>query len=157
MNTNDANSTHSSDDTSENTQTGDNLNREDLADSANGLDSTEVTDGQNGRNIRAMGSQDMDSENGVLRFNDTSNSTMEVTEEALSSVAASAGQTKTATTSVTTAGPDDYASDEEVGVPDAQKEAKKQDQPEVSADDKQEETASDIAETGTSLGNQPSY
>jgi hypothetical protein len=64
---------------------------------------------------------------------------------------------------VTTAGPDDYASDPVVSVPNAQKEAKKQD--EQSADDESENTADvsqqesdeDVAETGTFIDHQPTY
>jgi hypothetical protein len=170
MNTDKHRTTYSSDDSTDSGFEGDNLNREEQENSANGLDSTEVTDGQNGRNIRAMGSQDMDSQNGVLRQNDTADGAMDVPEEALANAAASEGQTKTSTVSVTTAGPDDYASDSVVSVPNAQQEAKKQ--AEKKADDfseentsesgsnssvSQEETEDDVAETGTSTDHQPTY
>ena len=152
------NSSFSSDDSANSDHGGDNLNKDEQANSANGLDSTEVTGGQNGRNIRGMGSQDMDSENGVLRFNDTDNGAMEVTDEALANAAASQNQTSTATVSVTTSGPDDYASDPKVDVPNAQKEAKKQDEnsDDTTADSSEKESA-DIAETGTSVDHQPTY
>ena len=152
----------SSDDTAHKNVEGDNVHREGLENSPNGLDSTEVTDGQNGRNIRAMGSQDMDTEHGVLRMGDMDNSTMEVTEEGKASAVASIAKTDTATTSVTTSGPDDYASDSEVDVPNAQQEAKKQDEKTTDDDDtnssaSQEETEKDVAETGTSIDHQPAY
>lgn len=151
----------SSDDSSSSDHEGDNLNRDEQANSANGLDSTEVRGGQNGRNIRGMGSQDMDSEHGVLRQNDTSNGAMDVPEEALSNAAASESQTKTSTVSVTTAGPDDYGSDTAVGVPNAQKEAKKQDENDSDDDTvapvSQEDTDEDVAQTGTSTDHQPTY
>jgi hypothetical protein len=106
---------------------------------------------------------DMDSHNGVIRMGDMDNSTVEVTEEGAQNAAPSIDQTKTSTVSVTTAGPDDYASDPVVSVPNAQKEAKKQD--EQSADDESENTADvsqqesdeDVAETGTFIDHQPTY
>ncbi|MBO0952040.1 hypothetical protein [Fibrella forsythiae] len=164
MDTDQTRSPHSSDDTTNSDHEGDNLNQKAQENSANGLDSTEVRGGQNGRNIRAMGSQDMDSQNGVLRQNDMSNGAMDVPDEAFANAAASENQTKTATVSVTTAGPDDYASDAVVSVPNAQKEAKKQDDDESSDDssdndsvESQEETEEDVANTGTSTDHQPTY
>lgn len=154
---------HSSDDSTNSDFEGDNKHTEELENSANGLDSTEITDGQNGRNIRAMGSQDMDSQNGVIRMGDMDNSTMEVTEEGAKNAAPSIGQTNTSTVSVTTAGPDDYGSDSVVGVPNAQQEAKKQDDDNGNDDDEtdtpvsQEETDEDVANTGTSVDHQPTY
>jgi len=152
---------YSSDDSATHDFESDNRNREELENSANGLDSTEVRDGQNGRNIRGIGSTDMDSENGVIRMGDMDNSTMEVTEEGKQNAAAGANQTNTSTVSVTTAGPDDYASDPVVNVPNAQLEAKKQDDDNTDDDTdssvSQEETEEDIAETGTSTDHQPTY
>ena len=144
-----------SDDTTPDDRAQDNLNTDLQQDSANGLDSETIRGGQDGRNNRGMGSQDMDSKNGVLRMGDMDNSTMEVTEEAVSNAAASEGKTNTSTTSVTTAGPDDYASDPEVKTPDAQKEAKEAADSET--DEEQTKEDNDIAHTGTSLDNQPTY
>lgn len=139
----------------------DNKNRDVIENSANGLDSVQVRGGQDGRNIRGFGAIDMDSKNGVLRLGDTDDSTMQVTDEAISNAAASEGQTKTAMVDVTTAGPDDYASADKVGVPNAQKAAKEQndvDEEETLTDEKkQTEREEDVAETGTDLNNQPSY
>ena len=138
-----------------------NRNTDELADSANGLDSQQVRGGQDGRNNRGMGSTDMDSKNGVLRMGDTDDGAMQVTDAAISNAAASEGQTKTAMVDVTTTGPDDYASSDKVGVPNAQKAAKEQnnaDEEETSTDDEEQaEREEDIAETGTDLNNQPSY
>lgn len=140
--------------------------RTDLVDdSANGLDSVEVRGGQDGRNIRGFGGIDMDSKNGVLRMGDMDNSTMEVTDEALDQAAASSGNTNTTTTDVTTAGPDDYASADTVGVPNAQKEAKESAQEDDdnepnkadNSSQSQLETEHDVAETGTSIDHQPTY
>lgn len=151
-----------SDNTNPDARAADNLHTPLQEDSANGLDSQNVRGGQDGRNNRGIGSTDMDSKNGVLRLGDQDNSTMEVTEEGAANAAASANKTNTSTVSVTTAGPDDYASDPEVGVPNAQEEAKKQDSDDVpeeadeaaaNSDDENE----DIAETGTSLTHQPTY
>ncbi len=153
----------SSDDSTHDDFEGDNLHNEEQENSANGLDSTEIRDGQNGRNIRGMGSQDMDSQNGVIRMGDMDNSTMEVTEEGAKNAAPSIAQNNTSTVSVTTAGPDDYASDPVVSVPNAQKEAKKQDETgAVDTSDadtpvSQEDTDEDVAETGTSIDHQPTY
>ena len=137
-----------------------NRNTSEQEDSANGLDSQQVRGGQDGRNNRGMGSTDMDSKNGVLRMGDTDDSTMQVTDEAISNAAASAGKTNTAMVDVTTSGPDDYASADNVGVPNAQKAAKEQnnaDEETSTDEEKQEEREEDVAETGTDLNNQPSY
>ncbi|TAE31508.1 MAG: hypothetical protein EAZ91_07965 [Cytophagales bacterium] len=138
--------------------------RTDLVDeSANGLDSVEVRGGQDGRNNRGIGGMDMDAKNGVLRMGDQDDTTMQVTEAGADSAVASTAQTNTATADVTTAGPDDYASAETVGVPNAQKEAK-QDAESTDANDSdtnaavsQEEKQEDVAETGTSIDHQPAY
>lgn len=142
-----------------------NLHRDEIEDSANGLDSVDVRGGQDGRNNRGFGGIDMDSKNGVIRMGDTDNSTMEVTEEGAANAAASIGQTKTSTVSVTTAGPDDYASDAQVNVPNAQEQAKKQDgdtgteanDSDTNAAVSQEKENEDIAQTGTSIDHQPAY
>lgn len=156
-----------SDNTNPDAREKDNLHKPEEENSANGLDSEDVRGGQDGRNIRGMGSTDMDSENGVLRLGDQDNSTMEVTDKGLASATAGEGTTNTATVSVTTAGPDDYASDPEVGVPSAQEEAKKaagetDDANQETADTDQtrantEDEDEDIAETGTSINHQPTY
>lgn len=140
----------------------DNKHSDLVDDSANGLDSVEIRGGQDGRNNRGIGSMDMDSKNGVLRMGDMDNSTMEVPDKALDEAAASSGNTNTATTDVTTAGPDDYASADTVGVPNAQKEAKESAELEEGESDvdttaSQEEKEEDVAETGTSLDHQPTY
>lgn len=154
-----------SDNNSPDSHAADNLHTSAQENSANGLDSEEVRGGQDGRNIRGMGGIDMDSKNGVLRLGDMDNSTMEVTEEGAANAVADASHSKTntSTVSVTTAGPDDYASDAEVGVPNAQEEAKKQGEQKDSANEI-DETADnsakeneDIAETGTSVDHQPTY
>ncbi|GAB3750992.1 hypothetical protein [Spirosoma pomorum] len=142
-----------SDDADVDVRAEDNRNRADQEDSANGLDSLQVRGGQDGRNNRGIGSTDMDGKNGILRMGDRDNSTMEVTEEALNSAVASESKTNTATVDVTTSGPDDYASADEVDTPDAEKEAKEQDQ----VKDTQQEQHDDIAETGTDLNNKPTY
>ena len=149
-----------SDDTEPDARTKDNLNTNLQENSANGLDSEDVRGGQDGRNNRGMGSQDMDSKNGVLRMGDMDDSTMEVTEAAVTTAAAS--ESKTNTVSVTTAGPDDYASDAEVKIPNAQKEAKEaaesvDEESDTNSAASQEKEDRDIAETGTSLDNQPTY
>jgi hypothetical protein len=139
----------------------DNKNRPEIDESANGLDSVQVRGGQDGRNNRAFGGIDMDGKNGVIRMGDTDNSTMDVTEEGASNAAADKTLTKTAMVDVTTSGPDDYASANKVGVPNAQQAAKEQDnadEQEMSTDDdEQAEREEDVAETGTDLNNQPSY
>ena len=149
-----------SDDTEPDARAKDNLNTNLQENSANGLDSEDVRGGQDGRNNRGMGSQDMDSKNGVLRMGDMDDSTMEVTEAAVTTAAAS--ESKTNTVSVTTAGPDDYASDAEVKIPNAQKEAKEaaesvDEESDTNSAASQEKEDRDIAETGTSLDNQPTY
>ena len=147
-----------SDDTDVDRQAEDNRHRYEQENSANGTDSLQVRGGQNGRNIRAVGSTDMDSEKGLLRTGDTANSTMEVTEEGMNSAVASAAKTNTAMVEVTTHGPDDYASADEVPVPKAQEAAKKQnDNPEKDAEKTESEREAEIAETGTDLNNKPSY
>lgn len=137
-------------------QTTDNKNTYEQENSANGLDSEQVRGGQDGRNVRGMGSTDMDSKNGVLRMGDITNSTMEVTEEGMDAAVADGAKTNTSTVDVTTSGPDDYASADQVTVPSAQEEAKAQDDDQES-DSKQEEREEDVAETGTDLNNQPAY
>ena len=149
-----------SDNTEPDARAKDNLNTNLQENSANGLDSEDVRGGQDGRNNRGMGSQDMDSKNGVLRMGDMDDSTMEVTEAAVTTAAAS--ESKTNTVSVTTAGPDDYASDAEVKIPNAQKEAKEaaesvDEESDTNSAASQEKEDRDIAETGTSLDNQPTY
>ena len=148
-----------SDDTDIDRQAEDNKNRFEQENSANGLDSLEVRGGQDGRNNRGVASTDMDSKNGVLRMGDTSNSAMEVTQEGMDSAVASESRTKTAMVDVTTQGPDDYGSADKVGVPEAQKAAKKQnDSKETSEEDKsQKEREEEVAETGTDLNNKPTY
>ena len=138
-----------------------NKNTNEQENSANGLDSQQVRGGQDGRNNRGIGSTDMDSQNGVLRMGDQDDSAMQVTDEAISNAAASEGKTNTAMVEVTTSGPDDYASADKVGVPNAQKAAKEQnddEEEETGTDEKkQTEREEDVAETGTDLNNQPSY
>jgi hypothetical protein len=139
----------------------DNKNRPEIDESANGLDSVQVRGGQDGRNNRGFGGIDMDSKNGVIRMGDTDDSTMDVTEEGASNAAGDKTLTKTGMVDVTTSGPDDYASANKVGVPNAQKAAKEQDnadEEEMSTDDEEQaEREEDVAETGTDLNNQPSY
>lgn len=138
-----------------------NLHRDEIEDSSNGLDSVQVRGGQDGRNNRGFGGIDMDSKNGVIRMHDTDNSTMEVTDEGASNAAGDKTLTKTAMVDVTTSGPDDYASADQVGVPNAQQAAKRQndddDTVEAGTENTQEQRDEDIAETGTDLTNQPSY
>lgn len=144
----------------------DNKNRDVIENSANGLDSVQVRGGQDGRNNRGFGGIDMDSKNGVIRMNDMDNSTMEVTEEGAKNAAGDKTLTQTAMVSVTTHGPDDYASADQVGVPNAQKAAKAQNQSDDDdstdmdpddRDDSQADREEDVAETGTDLNNQPTY
>ncbi|WP_420147739.1 hypothetical protein [Spirosoma sp.] len=148
-----------SDDTDIDRVTQDNKNTYEQENSANGLDSQQVRGGQDGRNNRGMGSIDMDSKNGVLRMGDMDNSSMEVTQEGLESAVADQAKTNTAMVDVTTHGPDDYGSAEEVGTPRAEKAAKEQnDDQQADSDDKlQEEREGDVAETGTDLNNKPTY
>lgn len=152
-----------SDDTDADVTMTDNKNRDEMANSANGLDSMQVRGGQDGRNNRGIGNTDMDSERGLLRMGDTDSSTMEVTDAAQESIVSNADKTNTATADVTTAGPDDYASAEQVGVPNAEIAAKEQDDDADETDDsvpagqEQEEREDEVAETGTDLSNQPTY
>ncbi len=155
-----------SDDTDADLRDKDNKHRKIEENSANGLDSVQGRGGQNGRNIRGVGSMDMDSKHGLLRRGDQNNSTMEVPNEALDQAAASASGSNTGMVDVTTSGPDDYGSADKVGVPNAQKAAKEHDGEETSWDEKhtgkdvgepQTEVDKDIAETGTDLENQPPY
>lgn len=144
----------------------DNKHRAIQENSANGTDSVQIRGGQDGRNIRGVGNTDMDSEHGLLRRGDQDSSTMEVPEEALDQAAASASGTSTGMVDVTTTGPDDDASANKVGVPNAQKAAKEHDGEETewdkehdgkSAGESQDQVDKDIAETGTDLENQPPY
>jgi hypothetical protein len=142
--------------------TTDDKNTDAIDNSANGSDSTEVRGGQQGRNLRGIGSTDMDSQNGVLRLGDQDESTMAVTPEGAASAVASTVKTSTSTVSVTTAGPDDYASDPVVNVPNAQEEAKKQPTEAESNDvtdsgTSETKESEDVAETGTSIDHQPTY
>lgn len=146
-----------SDDTDIDRPLEDNKNQYEQENSANGLDSEQVRGGQDGRNNRGIGSTDMDSKNGVLRMGDTSNSTMEVTEEGKNAAVADGKTTNTAMVDVTTEGPDDYASNDKVPAPKAQEAAKKQNDNQKPDDKEQEEREEDIAETGTDLNNQPTY
>ncbi len=147
-----------SDDTDIDRPAEDNKHRYEQENSANGLDSMQVRGGQDGRNNRGIGSTDMDSEEGLLRRGDRANSTMDVTEEGMNSAIADSAKTNTGMVSVTTHGPDDYASADEVPVPKAQEAAKEQDDSTEQEPDKTEdERDEDIAETGTDLNNKPSY
>jgi len=146
-----------SDDTDVDRQAGDNVNTFEQENSANGLDSEQVRGGQDGRNIRGMGSIDMDSKNGVIRMGDITNSTMEVTEEGANAAVADDAKTNTAMVDVTTGGPDDYASADQVPVPNAQEEAKKQNDNQEEDDKDQQEREEEVAETGTDLNNKPTY
>jgi hypothetical protein len=146
-----------SDDTTADYTAKDNLHTEAQENSANGLDSVEVRGGQDGRNNRGMGSQDMDSANGVLRFNDQDDTTMQVTEAAKTSIAASDAQTNTGPAAVTTAG-------QEPGrptVPNAQRSAsQKEDTDETPRTDEADEPSDEsdekeMARTGTNLDFQP--
>ncbi|MCK8490716.1 MULTISPECIES: hypothetical protein [Spirosoma] len=137
----------------------DNRNRDEIEDSANGLDSVQIRGGQDGRNNRGVASTDMDGKNGVLRMGDMDNSTMEVTDEGASNAANDKALTNTAMVDVTTHGPDDYASADQVGVPKAQEQAKEQNdnEQEETEDNSEENSEDDIAQTGTDLNNQPEY
>lgn len=148
----------------------DNKHHDIIENSPNGLDSDTVVGGQDGRNIRAIGSSDMDSQNGVLRMGDQDSSTMEVTREGLESAVADTAKTDTSSVAVTTSGPDDYASANLVGVPNAQRAAKEHtdEKPQQSPDETgnddpdanqptQEKEEKEIAETGTSINHQPAY
>lgn len=137
----------------------DNRNRFEQENSANGLDSQQVRGSQDGRNDRAIGSTDMDSKNGVLRMGDNANSTLELTDEGLNSAVADEAKTNTAMVDVTTHGPTDYASANEVPVPKAEEAAKKQNDGKnaSSKEETQKEREADVAETGTDLNNKPTY
>lgn len=148
-----------SDDTDADRYEQDNKNRDVIDDSANGLDSVQIRGGQDGRNIRGFGGIDMDSKNGVLRMGDMDNSTMEVTDEGADNAAGDKTLTNTSTVDVTTHGPDDYASADTVGVPNAQKEAKEQDHA-FEQDDRagtQVDDAEQVAQTGTDTDHEPTY
>lgn len=150
----------SADDTDIDRRAEDNKNREDQENSANGLDSLQVRGGQDGRNNRGIGSTDMDSKNGVLRMGDMDNSTMEVTDEGRQSAISDVGKsTNTAMVDVTTSGPDDDGSADEVPIPDAQKAAKAQNDGPTDEMTNQDDADRDqeIAETGTDLNNKPTY
>lgn len=139
----------------------DNRNRPEQENSANGLDSQSVRGGETGRNLRGLGSSDMDSANGLLRFNDqdAQNPGDDITEEGQESIVGPDSKTNTATVDVTTHGPDDYASNENVPAPDAQKEAKEKDKDtkKTKSEQAQEKTEEDVAHTGTSTEHQPVY
>jgi hypothetical protein len=148
-----------SDDTDQDRPAADNKNRYEQENSTSGLDSDQVRGGQDGRNNRAIGSTDMDSKNGVLRMGDMDNSTMELTSEGADTAASEGAKTNTGMVDVTTHGPDDYGSADQVGVPNAQEAAKHQNDDQNSDEketDKQEEH-DDVAETGTDLNNKPTY
>ncbi|QJD79015.1 hypothetical protein [Spirosoma rhododendri] len=142
----------------------DNKHRESEENSANGLDSETVVGGQDGRNNRGIGSTDMDSENGLLRMNDMDDSQMQVTDEGMESATSGENRTNTSTVDVTTSGPDDYASADEVGTPDAEVPAKEQaDEDDEGDPDNTQPTGNDeadeeqISQIGTDLDNQPAY
>ena len=145
-----------SDDTDVDRRVEDNKHRPVQENSANGLDSVQVRGGQDGRNNRGVASTDMDSKNGLLRMGDNANSTLEVTEEGMKSAVADEAKTNTAMVEVTTSGPDDYASANQVPVPKAQEAAKKQKEgPQKEKTEKERDE--EIAETGTDLNNKPTY
>jgi hypothetical protein len=148
----------------------DNKHTDILENSANGLDSETVVGGQNGRNSRGIGSSDMDSQNGVLRMGDQDSSTMEVTQKGLDSAVADESKSDTSSVAVTTSGPDDYASANLVGVPNAQRAAKEHtdEEPAESPDETgnddpdaneptQKDEEAEIAKTGTSIDHKPTY
>ncbi|GAA4413554.1 hypothetical protein GCM10023187_41970 [Nibrella viscosa] len=116
---------------------------------------------QDGRNDRFLGGMDMDSQNGIIRMGDQDNSTMEITEEGEKSVTGRGEQSKTSTVDVTTHGPDDYASAEDVPTPEAQEAAKAQDDQTTGWNAGEGETPEDkeeeIAQTGTSKTHRPVY
>ncbi len=145
-----------SDDTDVDRRVEDNKHRPVQENSANGLDSVQVRGGQDGRNNRGVASTDMDSKNGLLRMGDNANSTLEVTEEGMKSAVADEAKTNTAMVEVTTSGPDDYASANQVPVPKAQEAAKKQKEG-PQKEETQKERDEEIAETGTDLNNEPTY
>lgn len=138
----------------------DNKNQDEVENSANGLDSVQIRGGQDGRNNRGIGSTDMDSENGLLRFGDQDDDLPEdVTQEGLSQ----AGKSNTSMANVTTHGPDDYASDDEVPTPKAQEKAKEQgdstdaNDSDTNSNQSQEEKEEEVSQTGTSTSHQPAY
>ncbi|RAJ94098.1 hypothetical protein LX87_03982 [Larkinella arboricola] len=141
----------------------DNRHRADQEDSANAIDSREITGGEDGRNDRFMGGMDMDSRNGLLRFNDSddnNNSPAEdITEEGQKSVVSSGPRTNTSMVDVTTHGPDDYPSAEDVPVPNAQKEAKEQaqDEPGAEVDQSGGNNEDEMSQSGTSTDHKPVY
>ena len=148
-----------SDDTDADRYEQDNKNRDEIENSSNGLDSVQIRGGQDGRNIRGFGGIDMDSKNGVLRMGDMDNSTMEVTDEGADNAPNDKTLTNTSTVDVTTHGPDDYASADAVGVPNAQKAAKEQDHA-FEQDDSagtQVDDAEQIAQTGTDTDHEATY
>lgn len=158
------NGPYGSDGTDVDTRVQDNKNRAELENSANGLDSVQVRGGQDGRNIRGIGSTDMDSKNGLLRMGDMDNSTMEVTEEGINTAAAdSAHQSKTSTVdavpqpevSQDTHRPD--AVDEEVDKPNAKKETRQQVDTESDSSISNEDEDHEIGRTGTSIDHKPTY
>ncbi|WP_128544386.1 hypothetical protein [Larkinella soli] len=160
-----------SDGTDEDVSAFDNRHREEVEDSASGWDSVQIRGAQDGRNDRFMGSQDMDDANGILRFNDQDyGDTRDVTDEGMNAAAAGDAQTNTSTVDVTTAGPDDYASGEDVPTPEAQRKAKEQDNAETpgaddpengreqsNSADSQEQRDHDMAHTGTDTEHKPVY
>lgn len=116
--------------------------------------------GQNGRNLRALGSTDQDSANGLLRMHDQDSSTMEVTPEAEKSIVNPNEATLTATVAVTTAGPDDDASADETPVPAAEKAAKEavrngQTNDGIKRPDQQPDPAQALDQIGTDLNFEP--
>ncbi len=137
----------------------DNKNRDVIENSANGLDSVQVRGGQDGRNNRGFGGIDMDGKNGVLRMGDQDDSEMQVTDEGASNAAADKTLTKTAMVDVTTSGPDDYASADKVGVPNAQKAAKEQGHAYEEDDSAgtQVDDSEQVAQTGTDTDHEPTY
>lgn len=157
---------YGSDDTDADRVMQDNKNRPEVDESANGLDSVQVRSGQDGRNIRAFGGIDMDSKNGVLRMGDTDDSTMEVTDEAISNASSDKTLTKTSIVNVdqpsASVEVNNNSSATNVAVPNAQMAAEEDDnadEEETSTDEEEEQAdrEEDVAETGTDLNNQPSY
>ena len=158
------NGPYGSDGSDVDTRVQDNKNREEIENSANGLDSVQVRGGQDGRNIRGIGSTDMDSKNGVLRMGDMDNSTMEVTEEGKNTAAADgAHQSKTSTIDAVPEsevnqenhGPD--AIDEEIDKPSAKKETRQQADNESNSSVSNEDEDQEIGRTGTSMDHKPTY
>jgi len=142
----------------------DNKHRQSEENSANGLDSETVVGGQDGRNNRGIGSTDMDSEHGLLRQNDQDDSQMQVTEQGMESATGGENRVNTSTVDVTTSGPDDYASADEMGTPDAEVPAKEKADADGEGDSantqptgNDEADEEQISQTGTDLGNQPAY